>query len=205
MREAIDHGALSLETLASATEKEPASLFGGSRTPVREARKALLAEKDSKLDAAMRVFERHVRDGEIKVCQIGSRGLPWSIPSGLWGLGSLKRWTQGLVLDGGQFYRGKFFANLEVLLADAERIHPGGPLESHERTPTPTQPRRGPRPRKSEAIERAMSEQIERGTLSIDALRRTKEEALAAEYVCSRTTVRRARKSVLAKRSSISQ
>jgi len=207
MLEALDGGTLSLDELVSEPEEALAKRWGVTRTPAREARKAVLAEKDANRDAAMRVFERHVRDREINVCQIKAEGLPWSIPSGLWGPGSLKRWTGGLVLDGGQYYWGKIFPNLEVLLADAERIDPGCTTEaaSHERAPTSTRPRRGPRPQKSEAVERAMCEQIERGTLSIDELRRTKEEALVAEYGSSRTTVRRARKSVLAGRSSISE
>jgi hypothetical protein len=201
MLEALDSGTISLDELASEPEEALAKRLGVSRTPVREARKAVLAEKDANRDAAMRVFERHVRDGDINVCQINTAGLPWSIPSGLWGPGSLKCWTSGLVLDGGPYYRGKIFPNLEVLLADAERIGPGCTAEvvSHERAPTSARPRRGPRPEKSEAIERAMCEQIERGALSIEALIGAKEEALAAEYGRSRTTVRRARNSVLKK------
>jgi hypothetical protein len=207
MLEALDSGKMLLDELVSETEEALAKRWEVTRTPAREARKAVLAEKDPNLLAAIRAFERHVRDGDINVCQIGSGGLPWSIPSGLWGPGSLKRWTGGLVLDGGQYYWGKIFSNLEVLLADAERIDPGCTTEaaSHERAPTSTRPRRGPRPQKSEAVERAMCEQIERGTLSRDELRRTKEEALVAEYGSSRTTVRRARNSVLAARNSISE
>jgi hypothetical protein len=207
MLEALDSGTISLDELVSETEEALAKRWGGTRTPVREARKAVLAEKDANRDAAMRVFERHVRDREINVCQINAGGLPWPIPSGLWRPGSLKRWSGGLVLDGGPYYWGKIFPNLEVLVADAESIYPGCTSEavSHERTPTPTRPRRGPRPKKSEAVERAMWEQIERGTLSMDELRGTKEEALAAEHHCSRKTVRRARKSVLSRTSSTSE
>jgi hypothetical protein len=207
MLEALDRGTMLLDELVTEPEEALAKRWGISRTPAREARKAVLAEKDPNRDAAMRVFERHVRDGEINVYQIGPGGLPWSIPSGLWGPGSLKRWTGGLVLDGGPYYWGKIFPNLEVLVADAESLYPGCMSEavSHEPTLTPTRPRRGPRPEKREAVERAMCEQIERGTLSMDKLRRTKEEALAAEYRCSRTTVRRARKSVLSRRSSNSE
>jgi hypothetical protein len=207
MLEALDSGTILLDELVSEPEEALAKRWGVSRRTVREARKAVLVEKDANRDAAMRVFERHVRDREINVCQIKAGGLPWSIPSGLWRPGSLKRWTGGLVLDGGPYYWGKIFPNLEVLVADAESIYPGCRSEaaSHERTPTPTRPSRGPRPKKSEAVERAMCEQIERGTLSIDELRRTKEEALAAEHRCSRTTVRRAIKSVLRRTSSTSE
>jgi hypothetical protein len=53
MHVALDNGTLSLEALASATERELALQYGGSRTPVREARKAVLAERNSKLDAEL--------------------------------------------------------------------------------------------------------------------------------------------------------
>jgi hypothetical protein len=194
--EALDSGKLSLEALALEPEEALAAQWEVSRTTAREARKAVLAQKDANLDAAMRGFERQAREGEINVCQIGSGGHPWFISRGLWGPGSLKRWTGGLVLDGGPYYGGKIFPNLLVLAADAESIYPGCASEplSHG-TSTPKRPSRGPRPKKSEAVERAMCEQIERGILSIDELRGAKEEALAAEYGCSRTTVRRARKS----------
>jgi hypothetical protein len=155
----------------------------------------------------MRVFEQHVRDGEIEVCQIGSKGLPWRISKGLWGPASLKRWTSGLVLDGGPFSPRKIFADLKVLCADAQRIYPGCTSEAvgHERPPASTRPRRGPRPGKSKAVERAMQEKIELGTLSIEVLRESTEEALVADFGYSRPTVRRARKSVLVKSDSISE
>jgi hypothetical protein len=149
MLEALDSGTILLDELVSEPEEALAKRWGVSRTPAREARKAVLAEKDVNRDAAMRAFERHVRDREINVCQIRAGGLPWSIPNGLWRPGSLKRWTGGLVLDGGPYW-GKIFPNLEVLVADAESIYPGCTSEavSHERTPTPTRPSRGPRPKK---------------------------------------------------------
>jgi hypothetical protein len=205
MLRALDSGALSLDALASATEKALAAQYGVSRATARKARKAVLAEKDPVLNAAMRSFEQHARDGAIKVYQTAPNGQRWVAPPGLWRPGSLRGWTGGLVLEAGPLAWGKIYPNLEISFDDAKRHYPGfdpGTV-GRKRPHAPVRPSRGPRPLKSKAIEDAINEQIERGSLSIQALRERKEEALVAEYGCSRTTVRRAKKAVLARKSSM--
>jgi hypothetical protein len=203
--EALDDGTLSLEELASETEEALAARWNVSRTPAREARKAVLAHKDPNLDAAMRAFEQHARDGAINVYQTAQSGDRWAAPRGLWRPGSLKRWVGGLAVDGGPFAWSKIYPNLEIRLDDAERQYPGFDRGTvgRKRPAAPVRPRRGPRPKKSKAVEDAMHEQIEQGTLTIQALSERKEEALAAEYDCSRTTARRARNSILTRIRSI--
>jgi hypothetical protein len=207
MLEALDNGTLSIDALGDMTEEALAAQFKVSRTLVRKVRKSVLAVKDINLNTAMRIFEQDARVGAIKVYQAGPSGDHWVAPLGLWRPGSLNRWAGGLALDGGQFAWGKIYPNLEVRLADAARRYPGHGSDpvGRERPPAPVRPSRGPRPKKSEAVERAMYEKVERGTLLIDALVNTTEEALAAEYGVSRTTARRAKNSVLARRNSISE
>ena len=134
-----------------------------------------------------------------------NQGRPWEIDPNLWYVGvaltypAAKRYIECCGLTGAQRLLDEWFTSPTSVRSSDQKPETRGALTAASAQPHRVQPRRktGPDPSRRLATEAAMKEDIAAGTLTIEALEKFKEVAMASKYGVSRDTARKARRSVL--------